>query len=100
MKAHELPERWRLRVADHALSLSNGKHSALGASAFGNQHIRLTFPDGSSVFFMDAFALTDEEAGEIAVFTEHCGYHVFPLADTAIDISKGNVTPASFSTHP
>jgi hypothetical protein len=82
MKAHELPERWRSRVVAHALSLSDGKYSSLAASAFGNQHVRLTFADGSTVFFMYAFALTDEKAEEIAVFTEHCGYHIFPMPDT------------------
>lgn len=45
----------------------------------------LRFEDGSSALFKHAFCLKDEERDEIAVFTEHCGYHIFPLIGTEID---------------
>ena len=86
MNAHELPERWRTRLTNHALTVSNGKFSTLGVSAFGNRHVRLQFADGSTAFFRYAFTLSDDEAEEIAVFTEHCGYHIFPLVDTSIEV--------------
>jgi hypothetical protein len=78
MRQDELPERWQTRVTDLALRLSKGRHRSLGASGFAGESLRITFPDGSSVFFKHAFAVCDDPAGEIAVFTEHCGHHIFP----------------------
>jgi hypothetical protein len=46
----------------------------------------MEFPDGSSAFFHYAFYLKDETLGEVAVFTEHCGYHIFPLYDTRLEL--------------
>ena len=86
MREHDLPERWRTRVVDHAMSLSGGKYKSFGVSAFPNQSVRLSFPDGSNAGFRWAFYFKDEDAGEIAVFTEHCGYHIFPLVDTTVEV--------------
>ncbi len=86
MREHELPERWRVRVAEHAERLSHGRYKSLGASAFRDQSVRLRFTDGTNAVFHWAFYLKDEETQEIAVFTEHCGYHVFPLFDTIVDV--------------
>ena len=36
--------------------------------------------------FRHAFYLLDRDLNEIAVFTEHCGYHFFPLYDTEIEL--------------
>jgi hypothetical protein len=41
--------------------------------------LRIELMDGSVVEFEYAFHVTSEEHGSIAVFTEHCGHHVFPL---------------------
>jgi len=86
MREQDLPERWRSRVVEHALKTSDGKYRSLGIGAFGRQHIELVFPDGSRVFFRYAFTLEDPGAGELGVFTEHCGYHVFPLTDTEVSV--------------
>lgn len=40
--------------------------------------VRIDFEDGSSCAFNYAFMVTDEARREVAVFTEHCGYYVFP----------------------
>jgi len=37
-------------------------------------------------FFHYAFYLLDEELNEVAVFTEHCGYHIFPLFGTHLTL--------------
>ena len=37
------------------------------------------FGDGSAVNFRFAFFIKALELREVAVFTEHCGYHVFEL---------------------
>jgi hypothetical protein len=41
------------------------------------EDVVLEFEDGSTARFRYAFYEVDEERREIAVFTEHCGYHVF-----------------------
>ena len=86
MREQDLPERWRNRVVEHALKVSDGKYRDLGISAFGRRHIELVFPDGSRIFFRYAFTLEDQNAAELGVFTEHCGYHVFPLTDTEVTV--------------
>ncbi|PQO46096.1 hypothetical protein C5Y93_11005 [Blastopirellula marina] len=48
--------------------------------------VSLRFPDGSFALFRHAFYLVSEELSEIALFTEHCGYHVFPRYDTQVEM--------------
>ena len=69
MTLDQLPEHWRER-------LSAGR---LGAEAFPLEGVRLRFEDGSEVHFRYAFFIEDASRNELAVFTEHCGHHVFPL---------------------
>ena len=71
-----LPKHWNDWIRHFSLSSSNGKYSELGAGVVRG-HVRLVFQDGSNAFFQDAFFIEDESREEIAVFTEHCGYHVF-----------------------
>jgi hypothetical protein len=71
-----LPEHWNEWIRQFSLSASDGKYDELGAGTFrGN--VRLVFDDGSNAFFEGAFFVEDESREELAVFTEHCGYHVF-----------------------
>jgi hypothetical protein len=42
--------------------------------------------DGSSVEFKYAFALCWPEKRAIAVFTEHCGHHVYPDAEASVEV--------------
>jgi hypothetical protein len=59
----------------------------LSASDFSTgQSVIIRFPDGSQVLFRYAFAIPDENAQEVAVFTEHCGYHVFPMYDAELEV--------------
>jgi hypothetical protein len=46
--------------------------------------LAITFPDQSHATFRYAFFLVDPATRQVAVFTEHCGYHVFPAADITI----------------
>jgi len=72
-----LPPHWNDRIKERSLADSDGKFEELSAGAFrGN--IRLIFEDESYAFFTGAFHIEDEVREEIAVFTEHCGYHIFP----------------------
>jgi hypothetical protein len=53
------------------------RRNGLSASDFGSRMVELDFEDGSHVVFNYAFCVQDAQRKELAVFTEHCGYHVF-----------------------
>ena len=65
---------------------------------FPSQTLRLELMDESVVEFKYAFALVSEARRTIAVFTEHCGHHVFPHYQTKV-ICDGSLVYAQ-ATHP
>ena len=71
-----LPEHWRAWLCAYRPRW-NGE---LSAYDFADEDVQLRFEDGSGATFRYAFCAIDEGRNEIAVFTEHCGYHVFRLA--------------------
>ncbi len=73
-----IPIHWQQWIKNYSKEASNGKWERLGVKDF-NGFVKIRFPDGSSVLFEYAFYAVDEDRKELAVFTEHCGYHVFPL---------------------
>jgi hypothetical protein len=82
MTEAELPARWRALIERRVSARSGGRFKTLGVADFPpGQVVELRFPDGSAATFQHAFFIVDEEHQEIGVFTEHCGYHVFPLPD-------------------
>ncbi|MBK8093904.1 MAG: hypothetical protein IPK32_18490 [Verrucomicrobiaceae bacterium] len=44
----------------------------------------ITFEDGSKASFYYAILIEAPELNEVGVFTEHCGYHIFPLGGTHV----------------
>ena len=79
-----IPEGWKPHLRRHLQARYGEGRDYLSAQDFpAGQSVFIRFPDGSHVSFRYAFALTDEARREVAVFTEHCGYHVFPLDDDA-----------------
>ena len=88
MKQQDLPQRWQNKIIEYLQSIGS-KYKTFGISNF--QHdLRIEFVDRSNAFFYYAFYLIDEESNEIAVFTEHCGYHLFPMIDTKLEIIERN----------
>ncbi len=80
-----VPEVWRSHIRKHLRE----DRDRLSAGDFrSDQSVIIRFPDGSHVLFRYAFALKDELAGEVAVFTEHCGYHVFPLGEAEVEVLR------------
>ncbi|WP_395737382.1 hypothetical protein [Prosthecobacter sp.] len=80
----DLPARWQARLLEH---LRRKGRDRLGAEDFpGGTTLVLRFEDESEVRFQYAFAIHDESLGEIGMFTEHCGYHVFPAGGTVMKI--------------
>lgn len=91
MRQKDLPQRWQDNLQNY-LKESGSKYNSLGADAF-HHNLRITFADKSHAFFYYAFCLIDKSSKEIAVFTEHCGYHVFFLIDTKVETidNDGNI---------
>jgi hypothetical protein len=83
----QVPETWKARLRQYIRERSGEDRDFLRAGDFSSrQSIHIRFPDGSFVFFRFAFALVDEPTGQVAVFTEHCGYHVFPAGEAELDV--------------
>lgn len=84
-----VPEAWKTRLRQYLLVRYGEGRDRLSAGDFPpGQSVSLRFPDGSHALFRHAFALVDEASGEVAVFTEHCGYHVFPAGDAEVEILR------------
>ncbi len=80
MKYNDLPERWKKKIDEYLTKMGKVQFKQLSAYDFPqNKSIKMTFPDGSKVLFHYAFTIEAPEFQEIGVFTEHCGYHLFPL---------------------
>ena len=79
MRHSDLPERWKTRLRDY-LTAKGSNHETLSASDIPVESVvRIEFEDDSKVEFKYAFAIEAAEFKEVAVFTEHCGYHLFQL---------------------
>ena len=73
---HFIPDNWKEKVRLHILQNRGENRSHLLAHDFlCNQSVHLAFEDGSYAMFHYAFYMMDKEAQEVAIFTEHCGYH-------------------------
>jgi hypothetical protein len=84
---HEIPARWLDAVRRHIRATRGEERDHLLVYDFADgRSVRLAFPDGSHAFFRDAFHLRDEAGREVAVFTEHCGYHFFPAYELEIEV--------------
>ena len=84
MKFSNLPNLWKERLADHIKSNRDEDRNELGADDFKANQVSIKFPDGSTATFRYAFYIAAPEINEFAVFTEHCGYHIFPFYDAEI----------------
>ncbi|MFZ2280664.1 MAG: hypothetical protein WAW39_22890 [Prosthecobacter sp.] len=80
----DLPARWQVGLLEHLRSKGRDQLSAGDFPC--NTTLVVRFEDDSEVRFQHAFAIRDKDLGEIGVFTEHCGYHVFPGGGTVIEV--------------
>jgi hypothetical protein len=93
MKHYDLPEPWAKKLKAHLRDEFGADRDHLSATDFSiNQNLKINFEDGSSAFFRYAFYLLDRELDEVAVFTEHCGYHIFPLLGTQFELLESKWT--------
>ena len=91
MRLEDLPTRWSTNL-DKYLKRPESKYSRLSLADF-TTNLRIQFEDNSKAEFQFAFYLKDIALREVAVFTEHCGYHIFPFCISRIDTidSYGNI---------
>ena len=80
MRHIDLPERWKAKVQDYLTAEGETKYKTLSASDFSAYStVKITFEDYSKVEFKYAFIIKAPEFNKVGIFTEHCGYHLFPL---------------------
>lgn len=92
MKHDDLPERWATKLRAYIREDRGSAGDHLSATDFGNRNLKISFSDGSFAFFHYAFYLLDRDWDEVAVFTEHCGYHIFPLYGTQVELLESKWT--------
>ncbi|QEH38493.1 hypothetical protein OJF2_70960 [Aquisphaera giovannonii] len=86
---HVVPDEWKPRLRAHLRATRGEDRDRLSAQDFrGEQSVHLTFADGSFALFRYAFAILDEAGERCIVFTEHCGYHVFPVGADGVEIMR------------
>lgn len=83
-------------VEELSIKLSRSKDElltkGLSATDFSvNSELAIEFSDGSSANFRYAFFVESKAKNKVAVFTEHCGYFVFPRYDLKITETTSKV---------
>lgn len=87
MKHEDLPQRWKLKIREYLDSQGEKERSHLNAhDLFPNRTIAIKFEDDSFAEFRYALVINAPEFQEVGVFTEHCGYHIFNMRGTYINI--------------
>ena len=86
---HVVPDEWKARLRAHIRATRGEDRDRLSAYDFSpEQSVRLRFEDGSFADFRYAFAVPDEAGKCCMVFTEHCGYHVFPVGPDGVEVVR------------
>ena len=89
MSPWPIPEGFERLVHEHILRARGEEREELRAYDFpSGTSLCLRFPDGSSARFEHAFAIADPSRRLLAVFTEHCGYHVFPAEELEMSVEE------------
>jgi hypothetical protein len=91
MKRNDLPERWADKLKSYICEKLGEDRQELTATDF-RFNLKINFEDGSFAFFQYAFYILDQDNNEVAVFTEHCGYHIFPLYGAKLELLESKWT--------
>ena len=87
MKHDDLPERWKRKIKAYLEKLGEPEQERLSAYEFNpNAIAKIKFEDGSYAEFLYPLVINAPEFNEVGVFTEHCGYHIFSLGGTYINM--------------
>jgi len=91
-----IPQGFEQLVRDHIRRTRGEDRDHLSAYDFPQDHsVRLGFPDGSFAYFEHAFFIEDPTRQLVAVFREHCGYHVFSRVALSIVSLRANASRRS-----
>ncbi len=86
---NEVPEDWKPRLREHLRKTTGAERDRLSACDFrSDQSVHIRFEDGSLAMFRYAFAIFSEDLQRCMVFTEHCGYHQFPVGAASVEIRR------------
>ena len=84
-----VPDEWKPRLRAYLRATCGEDRDRLSAGDFrGDQSVHIQFVDGSFAMFRYAFAVLDEAGERCMVFTEHCGYHVFPVGAGGVKVMR------------
>ncbi len=74
----EMISNWQTLLSNRlGKSTTELMRDGLSCGDFTADYVEVLFDDGSYCRFNHAFAIVDHEKREVAVFTQHCGYHTF-----------------------
>jgi hypothetical protein len=83
--AEQMIREWSAELAAHfGTTAETFKEQPIHSMSFPSEVVRVELMDGSMVEFRYAFAIVSESQRAIAVFTEHCGHHVFPYHEAKV----------------
>ncbi|MFO0811309.1 MAG: hypothetical protein U0746_21985 [Gemmataceae bacterium] len=86
---HVVPDEWKPRLRAYMMAKCGEERDQLSAGDFSpQQSVHLRFDDGSFALFRYAFVVMDEAGERCMVFTEHCGYHVFPVGADGVEVVR------------
>ena len=75
LRVSQLPHHWQKHLKSYLYTNPDGNLSdQLAVTHFKPKGVRLVFQDDSVMEFNHAFML--HLAGEVGLFTEHCGYYI------------------------
>lgn len=85
MLYQDLPKRWKERLTEYLKEVGQNRSVLYSTDFPSNQRLHLTFPDKSHLIFNHALLIEAPKIGpaggegEVGVFTENCGYHLFSM---------------------
>ena len=83
--AAHIQDQWAVELAGKLnLSVSEVRAAPIDLLSTSLAATRIELMDESVVEFRNAFFIVSEKRRTIAVFTEHCGYHLFPYHEAKI----------------
>jgi hypothetical protein len=89
MKHEDLPQRWKNKLEKWLILQGEHHRKKLIAQDFESEKVaRIEFEDGSHAEFHYPLVIEAPELNEVGIFTEHCGYHIFNLGSTQIEITS------------
>lgn len=83
--ASEMELEWAAELSAHfGCDAATFRTKPTSHMSFPHEAVRLELMDGSHAQFKNAFFIASEAKKAIAVFTEHCGHHVFPFHEARV----------------